>query len=249
MWYKKLLFFCIFASFLPANAQQITVRYTAMDSSFSALPKLDSLVMPFRLQIQQEMDKPLTYLAEDLLKAKPMGKLGQFCADALLQEAKKAQIAGACKAQIAVLTPGGLRKPLAKGVLTRGDLFELMPFENALSILEIKGSVLQELVAYIVARQGLPFAGMTIQEKNGKIAVKINQKNLQSDAKYCVATLDYLASGGDGMDLWQKADKRTDAKHILFRNMLMDAFSQQDTLRITLDPRIILSTENHEKTR
>src|SRR3712207_9326121 len=49
------------------------------------------------------------------------------------------------KTQIAITNGGGLRCPIEKGNITVGKMYELMPFDNTLVTMEIKGSDLKKV--------------------------------------------------------------------------------------------------------
>ena len=44
------------------------------------------------------------------------------------------------KAQIAIQNGGGLRRTMEKGQITMGDLYEIMPFDNYLVVMDLKGA-------------------------------------------------------------------------------------------------------------
>ena len=52
------------------------------------------------------------------------------------------------KHDICVMNNGGLRSTLAKGKITRGDIYTLMPFENKLVILELDRESYLELLQH-----------------------------------------------------------------------------------------------------
>ena len=49
-----------------------------------------------------------------------------------------------------------------KGEITRGKIYELMPFENELVVLELNENDFLGLVNYILKRKGEPFSGFKI---------------------------------------------------------------------------------------
>ena len=66
------------------------------------------------------------------------------------------------KVDMCVMNNGGLRSTLKKGEITKGMIFELMPFENELVILELDSNDYIQLLQYITKRGGEPFAGVKI---------------------------------------------------------------------------------------
>lgn len=66
-------------------------------------------------------------------------------------------------ADFAVFNTGGLRRPLPLGNITRGDVFELMPFENELVILTMNGEAVKKLVNFIATKGGAPVSGLRLR--------------------------------------------------------------------------------------
>lgn len=100
---------------------------------------------------------------------------------------------------VAVSNIGGIRAPLYEGRITVGDVFKILPFDNALVVLSLRGATLDSLAADIVAKGGAALAGMTIEVRNG-VAYKVQVGGEPVDAEkiYNVVTNDYLSWGNDG---------------------------------------------------
>jgi 2',3'-cyclic-nucleotide 2'-phosphodiesterase (5'-nucleotidase family) len=100
-------------------------------------------------------------------------------------------------ADISIYNSGGIRENIYKGDVTLGDVYAVYPFDNVLTILDIKGSDLRELVASAAAGS-LPFGGnvkMVVSGGNLK-SVTVNGKQIVDNQIYTVATIDYLANLG-----------------------------------------------------
>lgn len=160
------------------------------DSSLSALLK------PYSDSVNKSMNDILGYNENTLEKKQPDGSLGSFMADAILYVAEKK-----FKAHVdaALVNSGGVRlNQLPAGNITRGKLYELMPFDNLIVLQKIKGTVLQEFLDHVAARGGWPIAGITMQIKNAKaVNIFIGEKKLDPTAEYTIANSDYIANGGD----------------------------------------------------
>lgn len=98
---------------------------------------------------------------------------------------------------IALLNYGGIRASLPQGMLTIGDFYRIVPFENLIVLLDIKGSELQKIVEVERKRDVAAFYGLQIAENNQKIIV--NGKNLVPEETYRIVTVDFIASGGDNI--------------------------------------------------
>ena len=134
---------------------------------------------------------------------------------------------------------GGLRTTIDKGNITMGKIFELMPFENELVVLELDKSDYISLLSYIVKRGGEPFSGMTIKiDKENKIISNSWPVNFENGEKISVITSDYLANGGDNMSFFQNKEQKKVG--IKLRDAIIDYCKKTDTINVKLDNRIII---------
>ena len=113
------------------------------------------------------------------------------------------------EADICLLNNGGLRTTLPKGNITKGRIFELMPFENELVVLTISGEKTQGLFDFLARVNGMPLAGaeMGIDNKN-PVSIIIGGEAFDPGKTYRVLTSDYLAEGGDKMRFFLDPFKR-----------------------------------------
>jgi len=145
--------------------------------------------------------------------------------------------------EICLLNYGGLRYPLPKGPLTVGNVFQLMPFENEMVILELSGNQIDSLFRYIIASEGQPVAGCKIIKKHKDYQAFINEKPFEISKNYIVVTSDYLADGGDKMSFFKNPITyyRTG---ILIRDAMIEYIKEfqkeNKTLKPNTEERIIL---------
>lgn len=151
---------------------------------------------PFKTQLEKEMNRQIGYSNHFLSKVRsePEFLVGNFFADAMLHLGKQVDP----ETQLSLATKDGIRTELKKGPITVGSMFELMPFENTVTILELKGSDILQLCEFIAKTGGQPIAGFTMKIQNGKpVDIKIAGKPLDINKNYKLVTYDYLANGGD----------------------------------------------------
>ncbi|OPG99396.1 bifunctional NAD pyrophosphatase/5'-nucleotidase, partial [Chryseobacterium mucoviscidosis] len=88
-----------------------------------------------------------------------------------------------------------------KGDILLKSVFEVMPFENEVIIVKMKGSDLQGLFDYYAEHQvNNPVSHLYIETNNGQLTkTLINGKTVNPEQDYYIATSDYLALGGDNM--------------------------------------------------
>lgn len=151
------------------------------------------------------------------------------------------------EAQVSLTNGGGLRADLPAGPLTYGALFQAIPFDNRFAIIDVTGKdlralVTSNLVISNVSRGILSWGGLTAKArcKAGKLDVQIQVrgKPLNDNARYKLATSDFLASGGDGvigqLKLPKGAIRMTDT---IIRDALADVLrGWKATPRATIDP-------------
>ena len=161
---------------------------------------LQTFLQPYSDSVNSSMNTVLGQLAVDLDKRQPESSLGNFMADAMKIMAEKyykTTVDGA------FINYGGIRLNAIKaGTITRGRIFELMPFDNIIILQKIKGTVLQEFLDHIVGRGGWPVAGITMQIKDKKaVNVLIAGKPIDPNMTYTIANSDYVANGGDNSEM------------------------------------------------
>jgi 5'-nucleotidase len=125
--------------------------------------------------------------------------LGNLFAD-LLREA----VPGA---DAAILNGGSLRADLPAGALDYGELYEAMPFDNALAKIRITGAELKRVLAEHLSHDAHGFvsiSGLRVSAHCGHSGLEVllrrsNGKAVSDRETLLVATSDYLANGGDSL--------------------------------------------------
>ena len=139
-----------------------------------------------------------------------------------------------------MLNHGGIRALLPKGEVTSRTAYQIMPFENSLFIIELKGEQIQEMVNYIIKeKKPHPLSGITftIDKNNQSKDIMIKGQPLDLNNIYSVGTSDYLSNGGDNMVFFKNNIAIHDMDYKL-RNILIDYFVEVDTIRVNKNPRI-----------
>jgi 2',3'-cyclic-nucleotide 2'-phosphodiesterase (5'-nucleotidase family) len=177
------------------------------------------MLKPYSDSINKSMNDIVGFADENLDKKQPEGPLGNFMVDAFLIMAREKYNASV---DLAVLNNGGVRlTQLAAGPVTRGKVFELMPFDNLLILQKVKGDALQQFLDLAAAKGGWPVAGMTMQIKNKKaVNIMIGAKPLDMGTIYTIANSDFLANGGDNADMLRPIPQITNG--YLMRDAILD---------------------------
>ena len=156
------------------------------------------------------MSRVISTSKTEMMKKKPESKLTNFLADLLLEEgiseAKKENLN--IQPRISYFNYGGIRTYLPKGEITVGRIFELMPFENEMVFVQLNGKQVQEFFNSIAKKGGDSLGGVRFIISNQQAKnVMINGKRLNPDSNYWIVTNDYIANGGDGMEIFNKKIK------------------------------------------
>ncbi|MDX8341011.1 5'-nucleotidase [Draconibacterium sp. IB214405] len=173
-----------------------------MDSS------IVKLYAPYKNILEKDMNRVLAISDVELVKDKPESPLTNFLGDLLLTEGAKVG-----QNQSTKLTPvvsffnyGGIRSSLPKGEITVGNIFELMPFENEMVFLELKAEQIEEFLHYIAEHGGGSVGGIQMVINDEKATnVLVGGEKLAMNKTYWLVTNDYVAAGGDGLEMFQNS--------------------------------------------
>nr|WP_321486668.1 5'-nucleotidase [uncultured Draconibacterium sp.] len=162
------------------------------------------LYAPYRNILEKDMNRMLAISEKELVKEKPESLLTNFLADLLLEQG--AVVANDHQLNftpaVSFFNYGGIRSSLPKGEITVGNIFELMPFENELVFIELKGDKMQAFMDYIADHGGGSVGGARMVIANDKANdVKIGGKEIDFNKNYWLVTNDYVAAGGDGLEM------------------------------------------------
>ena len=175
-------------------------------------PIFSDLIDSYSKDVKKEMEKVIGYCPQALRKGTPESPLNNLTGDALVWMAQEYY---GVKADVGIYNNGGIRAEISAGNLTVGDVYAVYPFDNVLSIAELKGSDLKELFEYMASNQGLPVnSGVRLVISNKKVkSVTVDGKAIDNNKTYSVATIDYLMNlGRYGL---QNATNRRDSGEII----------------------------------
>lgn len=225
---KKILFLSSFIFALACNTsyhvttvddsqQKFDANFTQQDAA------IEKEIEPYRAELEASMNEVVVFCENDLIKAKPSSPLGNLLADATLAmavEYTKSPV------DAAIMNYGGIRVPsISKGAVTLGNVYEIMPFDNYLVTLELEGSILNEVLQKIASGGGWPVSGIQFIIKEGNaVAIKINGAPLDLNKTYTVAISDYLANGGDNLEMLKGLPQQN--TNVLLRDAFIDYFRE-----------------------
>jgi 2',3'-cyclic-nucleotide 2'-phosphodiesterase (5'-nucleotidase family) len=185
---------------LPTADIRIKPTPIRVDASAGEDKAVKDLVARYGERLRAEMRTVIGRAGQDLVKGLGGGSLGAFVADVIRRTAE--QSTGE-PVPLALQNSGGLRRPIARGKITLGTIYEVMPFENQIVVLEISGETLLALIRHLVARSNErvsdALSGAQITACRGEVKTAlVNGRPIDPQATYRLATSDYLHQGGSG---------------------------------------------------
>ena len=207
-----------------ANMEQDNLR---MDEYYQVEdPTIVSLIEPYKSKIDGIMDEKIGILSAPMEKGKPHSTLTNFMADMILEGAAPYLDQ---PIDLAIQNYGGVRiNSIGKGDITIRNIYELMPFENTLVILEIKGKDLKIILDRIAKYGGWPIStGSSFMIRDSTFAsnIIINYEPFDEAKSYVLALPDYVANGGDNVETTTDII-RTDTG-ILIRDLIIAAIRKR----------------------
>lgn len=212
--------------------------YEGVNARVADDPDMEALIAPYRDRMARELTQVIGHAGGAFAKSDPEGALDNLVADALLDEVNEMGE----PVDAVLLNDGGLRIPLPAGPLTVSQAYELLPFENYVTVLTFTGRQMEALADEVARTGGEPVAGWTLAiDGNVAVDVRIGGSPVDPDARYRLATVDYLANGGGSWTvLWEPAE-RVDLS-ILIRDVFMEYVREEGTVEPRLDGRIRVSS-------
>ncbi len=171
---------------------------------------ITAMILPYKEQLTASMEIVLARSTQVLEKGIPESTLGNFITDlCLLRGNQEYHPSDSHGIDFAFLNNGGFRRSLPEGNITRGDVFELMPFENELVILTLNGTTVKKLINFMASKGGAPVSSIRFSIKNKEATnISIGTSGFDSSKVYKVLTSDYLANGGDNHGFLSEARSR-----------------------------------------
>ena len=166
-------------------------------------------IAPYKAELESKMGTVLSHTKVELNKSGDNPNLGMLLSDFTYNVAQDwAAKNNLPTIDAGLINIGGIRTILPAGDITIKNVYEVMPFENEIVIVKMKGSDLQGLFDYYAEKQvNNPVTKLTIEVNKGVLTKKlIDGKEVDPLKTYYIATSDYLALGGDYMTFFKKGE-------------------------------------------
>jgi 2',3'-cyclic-nucleotide 2'-phosphodiesterase (5'-nucleotidase family) len=186
------------------------------------------IILPYKEALDKKMNEVIGYNTYEMVKAKPASTLTNFIADATLAAYKKST----GKHLDAVISNyGGIRlNSFGPGDVLVGEIYELMPFENILIVVQVKGREMMLLLNKMAKAGGWPISkgsGFSIKDS---LATNVSIDNAPFDYEktYAIGLPDYVANGGDDADFLKTLPREETG--LLIRELIIQYVKENKTL-------------------
>ena len=232
--FRSLFIFLILGAGLMAcsSVSKISIKGESLkvDEQYKKSSRVDSMIQPYRIELQKEMDVKIAFATGDFLVERPCGSLNNWVADALMYYLTKNNQQEA--PTFCLFNTGGIRSTINQGDVTVGDIFKVMPFDNLLAWVKMPISSIPLIESHLKVTGGEPISGAYLD--HGKLIIK----GMNSQSTYFwIITSDYLMNGGDKMSFFEQkiSSKMTDS---LMRDALLSVAKEQSVLVMDTNNRI-----------
>lgn len=191
------------------NLGKVEIDLDDLSSDYSLIPvtsRLDdridkvcaAVLEPYREGVDSLMHTTVARSAKAYSNSDPA--LLNFVADYIRHRGE--ELAG--NVDFAIVNKGGIRRGIPKGDVSEGDIINMLPFNNKVEVIDVKGSDLEDNFDVMAQTDGNGVsAGVDVtydEDDKECVDIIINGKPIDPDKTYRVATIDYLANGGDYME-------------------------------------------------
>lgn len=215
-------------------------------------PELAAALAPYTARLARYRTDVIAIAADDLTVGLNSGP-GPLAADSML--------AAVPKAQVGILNYGGVRRGLATGTVTVGDVLEVLPFANTLVLADLTGDQLRQAleddIDFLITKFGMQAPAMpylsgatmtvcltgvkgrritslAIKDANGKL------QPVQPDKIYRSVVNAFVAGGGDGFGVIRNSTGFRDDTGIIDSDAFRDYLKNRGRVSNPAEQRIII---------
>jgi 2',3'-cyclic-nucleotide 2'-phosphodiesterase (5'-nucleotidase family) len=219
------------------TTSQPRARLLTIEASVPADTDVEKIIAPYSDRVR-ELSKVIGRLEGGLeKKGVGAGSLGNFVSDGMRAQAK-AKLGK--PVVLAIMNSGGLRKnDIAAGDLRASDIFELLPFENALVALDVTGAQLAKILEVVTKdaesgarihfkyndRDRPEYISGKLIDENG------NEQEIDPNKLYTIVTIDYLVRLKSGAYAILQEAKSNMPLNITLRDAVMNYVKSETAAR------------------
>jgi len=199
-------------------------------------PDTEQQLDGYRDSLEKSMGKKVATVRDTLRFGKPESALNNIVADALrFQAASKLRQF----VHVGIIGEESFNLYFVPGIITRGDVYEFIPYDNDLVVLTMDGHKLMELIKQVAKLGGAPISGVRfrIDNEGNPNSVLVNAEVVDLNAEYLVATTSWAANGGDKFPALWNVSNRIDLD-LSIQEVYVNHFSNLIELTASTDGRI-----------
>lgn len=193
---------------------QVDSRY---DKYFDSV--LDDILKPYKVKVQ-EYSVPIAKTTTGL--SRKNCSFLNWATDYVKHRGN--ELLKGAKVDIALMNKGGIRCDFPLGVITKGLVMQAFPFKNRVVVIELKGQDLLDAFDVMATRGGDGVSKgveITFDSKTSKcVSATLNGKPIEAEKNYLVATIDYLANGGDYMSSLTNGVLLAQSQNVVYDDMI-----------------------------
>lgn len=212
-------------------------------------PEVLNLSQSYEDRLKERLGKKIGRLRSGMSSESNFVRSRETAIGNLFADAVRASV----DADVAFLNGGGIRgnrRYKAGQWLTARDILTELPFNNNVVVLAVRGSVLKAAIEYGISGKntgrfpqvsGLKIFYEPIRGKGSQVvAIEVNNKPLDPNRTYRVATIDFIADGGDGYAMFKGAPRLVSAQNgPRITQVVIKYIRAKKTIRPDTDGRII----------
>lgn len=210
-------------------------NYIFVDDSIDPHPDILAFLEEYAVELNRVMNRRITVSKGVIERGQPESPLGNLTADILRSHASREL---GKEVDIALLNRGGLRIPIPEGDVTVGTMFELMPFENYITLLRFNGRQIRQIANELAIEGGEPISGLRMRiDGNRAVDLLVGEKSVDPNRDYWLATNNWMADGGGPIPTLWEALERIDTT-ILLRDAFIESLNTRETIQPETDGRL-----------
>lgn len=253
----KQLFYGAFATLMlvscaPKHYQVVSVERTRIivDSRYDQHPDeaATKFLEPYKRVNDSIMGPIMGQVAHNMHPQRPESDLSNLVADILIWASKDYNE----QPVLAIYNMGGIRADLTKGDVTYGDVLDVAPFENKICFTTLSGAKMMDLFRQMAQRGGEGVSKgleLVITNDGELVSAKLHGQEIDPEADYRVATLNYLLEGNDGMpalregkDIVSPQEASNNTRYLIM-NYFKDKQAKGEVVDAQVEGRIVVKSE------
>ena len=183
----------------PAYTMQYSV--VTLDSTYAHHPdaNMQAYINQHKAKLDSAMDQQIGFCLNPLSSYAPQSPLSNLLTDILYDIGNHYCLEHTGRpADMSLLNFGGIRTSMPAGKITVGTIYNILPFDNTIVIILLKGSELRKMFESKTLTSCQPYSHAQVYyEDNKPKMIKVNHRKLNDNKLYRLVTIDFIQTGGD----------------------------------------------------